>query len=297
MAKDGMGSIVPYFGGKRGLAPLIVEELGPHASYFEPFCGSMAVLLAKPRCPMETVVDLNDRLCNLAKVLASRDQGPGLYRWLRRVPASERIYLEACTADPCEFFNIFEMPHNFDAGMEDAARYFISSWLGLGGFAGLDWEHGLPFAVRFTPSGGSQAARWQSAVASIPGFRRRLRNVAILCRDAFGVIDSIADENSVAIYCDPPYLEKSAKYLNDFQPLDHKRLAVSLGRFRRARVVVSYYRHPMLSELYPGWHQRAIKVPKSLGNQAKVSHGSSGATEVLLLNGKSFAPDELALWS
>ena len=41
-------AIVPSFGGKRTLAPQIVAELGEHRAYWEPFCGSMAVLIAIP---------------------------------------------------------------------------------------------------------------------------------------------------------------------------------------------------------------------------------------------------------
>ncbi|KKK94504.1 hypothetical protein LCGC14_2682220 [marine sediment metagenome] len=41
-------AIAPWFGGKRNLAPKIVDALGDHRVYWEPFCGSMAVLMAKP---------------------------------------------------------------------------------------------------------------------------------------------------------------------------------------------------------------------------------------------------------
>lgn len=42
-------AIAPWFGGKRTLAEEIVRELGKHTQYFEPFCGSAAVLFAKDR--------------------------------------------------------------------------------------------------------------------------------------------------------------------------------------------------------------------------------------------------------
>ena len=35
-------ALAPWFGGKRTLAPAIVQQLGKHTQYFEPFCGSMA---------------------------------------------------------------------------------------------------------------------------------------------------------------------------------------------------------------------------------------------------------------
>jgi hypothetical protein len=42
MAKA-INAILPYFGGKRTLAPSIVAEFGPHRSYWEPFCVSKAL--------------------------------------------------------------------------------------------------------------------------------------------------------------------------------------------------------------------------------------------------------------
>ena len=71
-------AIAPWFGGKRAMAPAIVAELGKHTQYFEPFCGSMAVLFAKPPSQKETVCDLHGDLINLANVLQS-DQSRELY--------------------------------------------------------------------------------------------------------------------------------------------------------------------------------------------------------------------------
>ena len=55
----------PYFGGKRRAAALVWEALGNVDHYVEPFCGSAAVLLARPhvgRC--ETVNDLDGMVSN-----------------------------------------------------------------------------------------------------------------------------------------------------------------------------------------------------------------------------------------
>lgn len=54
-----ISAIAPWFGSKRVLAPKIVEQLGQHRCFWEPFCGSMAVLLAKPTVSQETVNDLH----------------------------------------------------------------------------------------------------------------------------------------------------------------------------------------------------------------------------------------------
>jgi DNA adenine methylase len=87
-------------------------------------------------------------------------------------------------------------------------------------------------------------------------------------------------------------LVKGAKYVHDFEASDHERLAKLLGRFRRSRVVVSYYDHPSLADLYPGWTQRKIVVSKALSVQGQRGGTAKKATEVLLLNGPSYAKPE-----
>ena len=55
----------PYFGGKRRAASLVWEALGNVDHYVEPFCGSAAVLLARPhvgRC--ETINDADGMVSN-----------------------------------------------------------------------------------------------------------------------------------------------------------------------------------------------------------------------------------------
>src|SRR5690606_30294106 len=88
-------AIAPWFGGKRTMAPAIVEELGRHTQYFEPFCGSMAVLFAKEPSPKETVNDLHSDLINLARVLQHPQAAPELYERLQKVLFSEHFLREA----------------------------------------------------------------------------------------------------------------------------------------------------------------------------------------------------------
>lgn len=116
--------------------------------------------------------------------------------------------------------------------------------------------------------------------------------MTVLCKNAFELLARIDDEPGTVIYCDPPYIVKGAKYIHDFTEADHQRLADSLGRFRSARVVVSYYDHPSLEVLYRGWTKRTIEVTKSLVNQGMRMRGRGEqvkAIEALLINGPSLA--------
>lgn len=61
-----------YFGGKTTAARRIVSHLPAHLHYVEPFAGSLAVLLAKPRSRMETVNDLDRAIVTFWRVLRER---------------------------------------------------------------------------------------------------------------------------------------------------------------------------------------------------------------------------------
>jgi DNA adenine methylase len=278
-------ALAPWFGAKRNLAPAIVKALGPHRSYWEPFCGSLAVLLAKPPASMETVNDLHGDIINLARVVKSTDLGPHLYRMLRRTLFDETLLEEArAKLRDCPLYDIDE-PDPLRA-----YHYFIGCWLGRNGNAGLrETKNGGWVCVRWTHRGGHPGTRWAGAVASIPAWRRRLRNVTILCRDGFDILERIEDDTGTAIYVDPPYFIKADIYAYDFAPEDHERLARALHRFTKARVVVSYYQDPRLEILYPKklWKHIPVYCTKSLAQQNH--RGQTGKTavapEMLLVNG------------
>lgn len=119
-------ALVPWFGGKRTLAPDIVEQLGPHTQYFEPFCGSMAVLLAKPTAQKETANDLHGDVVNLARVLADRGRAVELHERLAGVLMCEAVLDDA-------------RAHLADENLDPLDRafwYFLASWQGRNGTAG-----------------------------------------------------------------------------------------------------------------------------------------------------------------
>lgn len=276
-----VSAIAPWFGSKRNLAPEICAEFGPHAAYWEPFCGSMAVLLAKQPAAMETVNDLHGDLINLARTIMHPKLAPMLYRRLRRTLACKAMFDEAAE----RFRRRGNQPASDEPDMDRAYDYFFSSWMGRNGTAGTS-SYNQGFCRRFTKNGGHAATRWTNAVASIPAWRRRMRAVTILSEDGISIIERIEDAAGVVIYCDPPYLVKGADYVHDFENTDHERLAAALCRFRKTRCVVSYYDHPALTELYPAWTIRRLKATKAMVNQGMRDRGGAvEAPEVLIING------------
>lgn len=283
------GAIVPYFGAKRTLAPLIVKEIGRHKRWFEIFCGSLAVTLAKPKAPTEYVNDRNGDAVNLARVLACEDAAVELYRRVSRVMMCEAMFRDACEVWKAR--GRAEAPAVPD--LERAVEYLYASWVGRNGASGTE-SYNQGFAARYTSRGGHPGARWRAAVESIPAWHERLRDVVILSKCGLELAERIEDEPTTAIYADPPYIEKGAKYIHDFTPADHQRLATALGAFRRARVVVSYYDHPTVRALYPEPRWTIIECPvtKSIVNgnaPAGADDCAETAPEVLIVNGPSYS--------
>lgn len=297
-------AIAPWFGGKRTMAPAIVAELGKHTQYFEPFCGSMAVLFAKAPSQKETANDLHGDLINLARVCQDEQAATDLFARLSTVLFSEdlldqaRKQLEPPDLDICDVGANSEMT-------DRAYWYFLASWMGRNGTAGtarLDYQ----IAVRWTKGGGSPTVRFHNAIESIPWWHHRLQNVVILRRDAFKIIERFEDVKETAIYVDPPYHSvtrsegsikngRGGKYLHEFDhgggmfEDDHQRLAEILRGYRKARIVVSYYDHPKIRELYQGWtfvdHTRQKHLHAQNGRGARPKQ----APEVLIINGPSYA--------
>ena len=283
-------ALLPYYGGKRTLAPTIVKLMGDHKSYWEPFCGSMAVLFAKPACNVETVNDMYGDLINLAKVIQDVKSGEQLYDKLCRTLCAEQFFQEARD----RWFE-FDPRQPFDGmDLDRAYNFFVVSWMGLNGVTGTK-RRNYSFALRWCDGGGHGAARWRGVIESMPAWHKRLQNVLITCRDAFDIVNNIKDADGVVIYCDPPYITKSNDYIHDFESAslfglsDHERLVNSLNRFKQAKVIVSYYENPLLDKLYAGWEKIVIEKSRqsmrnaTRGDKKKPAHNNR---EVLLMNFK-----------
>ncbi|MBN1392801.1 MAG: DNA adenine methylase [Sedimentisphaerales bacterium] len=280
-AKMKIGALAPWFGGKRNLAPTIIKLLGKHRVYWEPFCGSMAVLLNKEPCVMETVNDLHGDLINLARVVQNEDTALKLFGRLKRTMMHEQLHTEAANRYRARGYSSQSDEPNIDRAYD----YFLCAWMGRNGVAGTQ-SYNQGFCVRYTANGGHAAKRWRSVIDSIPAWYHRLCNVTILNRNAFEILGRIEDKEGTAIYIDPPYLVKGAKYIYDFKPEEHYKLAEALRRFEKSRVVVSYYDHPQLAEMYPGWSQHKIDVSKAMSNAGSRGEKDVRAVEVLLVNSK-----------
>jgi DNA adenine methylase len=232
---------VPYFGGKGIAARRIAALLPEHGHYVEPYCGSLAVLLAKPASRMETVNDLDRALVTFWRVLRSR-------------PAE---LARVCALTPhslAEFQDAEDVDEPADE-LEAARRVWVRLSQGRAGtLRNTGWRH----FVNPSNSAFGMPAYLDAYVGRIAAAAERLHRISLECRPAVELVDWYGRSPEVLLYIDPPYLRStrnSGAYRHEMTEQDHRDLAASL-RQAKASVVLSGYASDLYDlDLYAGWHR------------------------------------------
>jgi DNA adenine methylase len=240
-----------YFGGKTAIAERIAALLPPHEHYVEPFAGSLAVLLAKPPSPMETVNDLDGDLMTFWRVL--RDRPEELEQACALTPHSRAEYGRAYYGALCL---------NCGDEIEQARRVWVRLTQGRRDtLLDLGWRYN----VSATGTSWSTGAYLDSYLRRMPPVAARLRSVALEHRPALDVIAAYGGCDSVLLYADPPYLAETrgthgpGYQIEQAAESDHRELADALCT-AKAAVVLSGYPSPLYDELYGSWHQQEIRT-------------------------------------
>ena len=140
-------------------------------------------------------------------------------------------------------------------------------------------------------------SRFRSACSSLAWLHARLERGGFYNRDTFDVLPKIEDRAGTVIYADPTFIGKESLYHHGLSSKpddaglvsdDHDRLAEMLGRFKLTRVVLRYYKHERLDDLYRGW--RLIDCSRTKHSATpSLTRRSAGTTaiadDILLING------------
>jgi len=270
-----------YFGGKTRLADRIVDLLPQHQHYVEPFAGSLAVLLSKPRAPMETVNDLDGDLMTFWRVL--RDQPDDLGRVCSLTPHSRAEHQAAYDLSGCD-------------DLERARRVWVRLTQGRNGtMRRTGWRF-------YEKPAGSNASMPRYLAGYIDRFGPcvdRLAGVSLECRDALELIEAYGEHPDVLLYCDPPYLASTRGWGNNYAHElrtddEHVTLAKALHDCRAA-VVLSGYHSQLYDDLYGDWHRAEIKAWTGNGLRNGVDKSAGNRTEVLWCN-RPFPEADLPLF-
>jgi DNA adenine methylase len=256
---------IPYFGGKITIGPAIAALLPAHEHYVEPYCGSLAVLMAKKPSSHETVNDLDERLVTFWRVL--RERPADLARVCALTPHSRIEYNQAAALDSTD-------------ELEMARQVFIKLTQGRSGrLLRTGWRHYI------NPAGTSigMPGYLCGYVDRIAPAVERLQHVSLECRPALEIIAKYGAEPDALLYVDPPYLGSTRANDNAYRyelrsEAGHRELAESLHAARAAVVISGYPSDLYDLELYPGWDRHTIAASTGQGS------GWQARTEVLWSN-------------
>lgn len=297
----------PWFGGKRRVAPLVWQALGDVDNYVEPFAGSLAVLLERPRGHLarcETVNDADYYLANFWRALAADPEAVARFadwpvneadlfaRHLWLVNQGRSILVAGLEADP-EFY---------DAKIAGWWVWGVNAWIGSGwcsgtgpwtydetsklphlGDAGQGVNRQLPHlgdagrgVNRQRPHLGD-AGRGEASTASVPtsatlhaymaALAHRLRRVRVCCGDWTRVVTTGALNYGTTVGV---FLDPP--YLGEVRD-DHliadqvRDWCVRNGDNPRLRIVLAGYEDEHVGKL-PGWTMQTYSASKSYGSSA-----------------------------
>lgn len=246
---------IPYFGGKMTIGPAIAALLPAHSHYVEPYCGSLAVLLAKPSSDHETVNDIDQRLITFWRIL--RERPDELARVCALTPHSRIEHIEA---------------HMLDApdDLELSRQVFVRLTQGRSGqLRRSGWRNYI------NPAGSSASMPdyLTGYVGRIAPVAERLQHVSLESMPALDLIAKYGAEPDVLLYVDPPYLGATRTrswdgYEHEMRgEHDHRDLAAALNTCRAAVVISGYPSDLYDRELYPGWDRHTFAAGTGQGDR------------------------------
>jgi DNA adenine methylase len=236
--------LLKWTGGKRALAPRIIEQIGEFdGRYFEPFLGGGALFFRL--APEHAILgDLNADLVNCYRQVKNRPEE--LARRLAQMENSEAAYYRIRESSP-------------RSDLSKAARMIYLATLAFNGIyrQNLKGKHNVPYGYKTHLDLPDRGLLLQYSQA-MGKCRLRKGDFARTTRGARG---------GDVIYFDPPYTVAHnnngfVKY-NDkiFSWADQKRLAKLAGtlRNRGCKVLVSNADHPSIRALYPSFREIIIE--------------------------------------
>lgn len=288
-----VSAIAPWFGSNRSLAAKVGEQLAGCAWVGVPFAGGMCEL---SHIAARTIVvgDMHRHVISLARAVADDELRPLLVRRLTR-----KVF------HPDELSYAQSLCREVEGGsfapplLDWAEAYFVCCWMARSGIAGTADEFTGRVSLRWNANGGDSNVRYRNAIRSMVAFSRTARRCTFDVIDAFDLLARVEDNEEHGIYCDPPFPDAGKRYRHNSgdtlkdQRAWHTRLRDAVG-FNNTRVVMRYYDHPLIRELYPvgqGWMwlhlsggktQHGKDAPEVLivKNTTETHHGDGDANEL-----------------
>lgn len=238
-------ALASWFGSNRLCAEKVGDLIKGCSHVAVVFSGGMSEI-AHIDAPTILVNDKHRHVINLARVMQSKREQ--LCHALSAEPFHPDVLAEA--QDRCKYYESlpeFGKTSDFEA----AKHYFICCWMGRSGNAGTDAEFSGGLSLRWDAGGGDSNTRYRSAIESAGEWEALMKRCTFSVLDFREFLKKCKDKKQNAIYSDAPFPDAGAKYKHKFSEQDQRDLADLLGEYEQTRVVIRFYDHPLIRELYP----------------------------------------------
>lgn len=309
----------PWFGGKRRAVDLIWQRLGDVDCYVEPFCGSAAVLLARPDARgVETVSDADHFLCNLWRaVRAEPDAVAGwadypvieadLQAWHYWLVTEGAARIRRCEGDP----------EHYDAQVAGWWLWGACGWIGSGwcsgagpwswdgeawvGTAGQGINRQLPHVGdagqginrKLPHVGDAGRGRTEFIRTWLGDLSARLRHVRVACGDWSRVLgDSVTwRHGTCGVLLDPPYgADRANTYAHDCRDVAAQAATWARNAGQRPDMRIAFAGYAGEHD-FPGWAAVPWKAPGGYGSQGQGRGRDNCALETLWFSPACIQPE------
>jgi hypothetical protein len=283
---------MPWFGGKRRVAPLVWAALGDVQNYVEPFAGSLAVLLGRPAEHHGRTETVNDADCYLANFWRALSLAPEEVARCADWPVNEcdlvARHLWLVNEGKARIARMEADPDFYDAKVAGWWVWGINSWIGSGwcsgtgpwqvvdgelrkrphlGDAGRGVNRKLP---RLGSRGKDKPGRETDCDALIGYFNAlaaRLRGVRVCCGDWARTVTrgALSFGSTVGVFLDPPY-SGDVRAADLYSTDDHgiavpvREWCIANGNDPRMRIVLAGYEAEHAEHMPADWRMVAWKA-------------------------------------
>lgn len=238
--------IIPWIGGKRRLAPLLLPLFPDHTCYVEPFAGAAALYWLKRPAEAEVLNDINGELVNLYRVVKHHlEEFLRQFKWAL---TSREIFRWQQLTDPETLTDI-----------QRAARFFYLQKLSFG--ARVD---GQSFGTSTTSGPRLNLLRLEEDLSAA---HLRLADTTIE-HLPWSTCVSRYDRPHTLFFCDPPYWQTEG-YGVEF-PLEEYEALANAARSAAGTMIITVNDHPEMRSVFAGLEMRSVPISYTIGGGAGV---------------------------
>ena len=182
-----------WTGGKYRVLGILYPLFPGYEEYYEPFLGSGAVLINKPRAYREVANDLDRELYILHKVMADKASEEELLKRLRALGENEAVFKEALET-------LEEYKECVSLTREDEIRIAMSKYVSV--------------SLSFNGTGRNFSSSGKLRVAGYEGTFKfdticdRYQGVEFRNMDGVELMEEAKDHSNAFVFADPPYVQR-----------------------------------------------------------------------------------------